>query len=131
MNKKRKSKKETLPFLPLTAIDAFGGLIAGLAFSGFFFSSSVCYFAAVALALFLIIEKTAIVFRYQGKWSRKQIITNIVISLLAIPVVAAIVLAIVNGNYDALTILMAFGSGYLLYRSVYHLFFIVKSAKKS
>lgn len=130
-NKRIKGKKKTkLPFAPLLILDVLGGIIAGVAFSGYFFSSIVCYLAAVALAFYLIIEKAAIVFRYQNEWSRNEIVTNIVASLIAIPVTSTLIIWLVGERYEVLNALLAFGTGYILYRCIYHLFFIVKSMKK-
>ena len=130
-NKRINGKKKTkLPFAPLLILDVLGGIIAGVAFSGCFFSSIVCYLAAVALAFYLIIEKAAIVFRYQNEWSRNEIVTDIVASLIAIPVTSTLIIWLVGERYEVLNALLAFGTGYILYRCVYHLFFIVKSMKK-
>ena len=125
-NKRIKGKKKTkLAFAPLLIIDVLGGIIAGVAFSGCFFSSIICYLAAVALALYLITEKAAIVFRYQNEWPRNQIVADI-----AIPVTSTLIIWLVGERFEILNILLAFGTGYILYRCVYHLFFIVKTMKK-
>ena len=130
-NKRIKGKKKTkLAFAPLLIIDVLGGIIAGVAFSGCFFSSIICYLAAVALAFYLIIEKAAIVFRYQDEWPRNQIIADIAASLIAIPVTSTLIIWLVGERFEVLNILLAFGTGYILYRCVYHLFFIVKTMKK-
>ncbi len=130
-NKRIRNKKITkLPFVPLLVIDVLGGIVAGVAFSGYFFSSIICYLAAVALAFYLIIEKAAIVFRYQNEWSRGRIIADIVASLVVIPITSTLIIWLVGERFELLSILLAFGTGYILYRSVYHLFFIVKSLKK-
>lgn len=130
-NKRVKGKKKTkLPFTPLLIIDILGGIIAGVAFSGYFFSSIICYLAAVALAFYLIIEKAAIVFRYQNEWPRNQIVADIATSLVVIPVTSTLIIWLVGERFEVLNILLAFGTGYILYRCVYHLFFIVKTMKK-
>ena len=99
-------------------------------FSGYFFSSIICYLAAVALAFYLIIEKAAIVFRYQNEWPRNQIVADIATSLVVIPVTSTLIIWLVGERFEVLNILLAFGTGYILYRCVYHLFFIVKTMKK-
>lgn len=129
--RQKKDKKAKPAVALLTFIDFLGGIITGFGFGACFYSSGVGILSAVALALFLIIEKTAIVFRYEGDWSRKQIITNLAITLLIIPLVAVGMIWYCSSNIQTGAILLALGCGYLLYRSAYHLFFIAKSHKKS
>lgn len=131
MARKKRKKKSKLPFFPLTLIDTLGGIVAGVAFAGFLFNGSLVYLSAMALALFLIMEKAAIVMRYEDDWSRKQIISNVAISLIVIPIVSALVTWLLGFNYTVAISVLAFGCGYLLYRTGYHLFFIAKSHKKS
>ena len=127
----KKDKKSKPAVAQLTTLDALGALVTGFGFGACFYSKDVGFLTAVALALFLIIEKAAIVFRYQGEWSRQQIINNLIITLLIIPIAGAAVAAISSSSLRTGATYLAFGCGYLLYRSAYHLFFIAKSFKKS
>ncbi len=131
MAKQNNKKKAKPAVVPLTLLDLLGGILAGFGLGACFFSNGIGILAAVAIGLFLIIEKAAIVFRYQGSWTRKQIISNLAITLLVIPIVAACVIWLTSSNVQIGTILLALGCGYLLYRSAFHLFFIAKSYKKS
>ena len=56
--------------------------------------------------------------------------TDIAASLIAIPVTSTLIIWLVGERFEVLNILLAFGTGYILYRCVYHLFFIVKTMKK-
>ena len=129
--RQKKNKKAKPAVALLTFLDVLGGILAGFGFGACFYSSGVGILSAVAIALFLIVEKAAIVIRYENDWSRKQIVTNLAISLLVIPLVAAGMIWFCSSNMHTGAVLLALGCGYLLYRSAYHLFFIAKSHKKS
>lgn len=129
--KYRKAKKFKPAVLPLTLLDSVGALLAGFGLGGCFYSNGTGILAAVALGLFLLAEKVAIVRRYQNEWTRRQIITNLAITLAIIPLVVLAVIYFCSLNLAAGLTLLALGCGYLLYRVAFHLFFIAKSLKKS
>ncbi len=129
--KSKKAKKFKPAVVSLTLLDLVGALLAGLGLGGCFYSKGIGMLAAVALGLFLLMEKVAVVRRYQNEWTRQQIITNLAITLIVIPLAVLAVIFFCSLNLSAGLTLLALGCGYLFYRVAFHLFFIAKSLKKS
>ena len=123
--------KKSLPFAGPFVLDLLGGIItAGAVGCSFAIGASFSMMAATAIALFLIMEKVALVYRYKDDWSRKKIIIDIAVPLLLIPIVSALMTFICakNATQDAILVLIC--CGYLVYHSAFHIYFIAKKLIK-
>ncbi len=124
-------EKKSLSFGGPFTLDLLGGLLtAGAVGCSVAMGSSFALISATAIALFLIKEKVALIYRYKDEWSRKRVVADIAIPLALIPLVAFGMTFLCSRSVMLDANLIAITSGYLVYHSAFHAYFLVKGLKK-
>ena len=124
-------EKKSLPFGGPFTLDLLGGLLTACAVGcSVAMGSSFAMISATAIALFLIKEKVALIYRYKDEWSRKKVIIDIAIPLVMIPLVAFGMTFLCSKSVMLDANLIAIACGYLVYHSAFHTYFLVKNLKK-
>ncbi len=122
---------KTVPFVLPMLLDIVGGIITSVAV-GFSFAIGASYglLAVTAITLYLIMEKVAMVYRYEGDWSRKKIITDVSLTTVMIPFIAIGLSFLCNKSIEQDATFIAISCGYLLYHTAFHAYSIVKKIRK-
>ena len=124
-------KEKSLPFAGPFTLDLIGGLITAVCVGCIFaMGASFAMIAAPAIALFLIKEKVALIYRYKDEWSRKKVILDIAIPLLLIPIVSFGLSFLCAKSVMQDAIFISIACGYLVYHSAFHAYFLVKNIRK-
>lgn len=130
--KRKESRKRShvskLSISAVAVMDIIAGCIAGAtAGISFTLNFGTGFVTLCSLVLLQIIGKVATIRRYQdANFTRGENITVLVLSLLASPIMAALVNMWARPRYHHVGIFMALAIGYLAYLGIYQVILIVK-----
>lgn len=125
---RKRNRMSKLSVSAIAVIDVAAGCIAGAAAGiSFTLNFGTGFVTLCALVLLQIIGKVAVIRRYQdAHFTRSENITVLSLSLIASPIVAALVSMWARANYRHVGIFMALAMGYLAYLAIYQVVLIVK-----
>ena len=125
------SEEKSLSFGGPFTLDLLGGIITAIAVGcSVAMGSSFSMMAITAIALFLIKEKVALIYRYKDEWSRGKVMADIAVPLALIPLVSFGITFLCSRSVAQDAILISITCGYLAYHSAFHAYFLAKSLKK-
>ena len=129
---KKAVRRRRLSFVTLNVIDVIGSLLDGAAIgAAFTLSRGAGIITMCAIVMFNIMQRVVCIRRYVGlKMSRGKIIFNQALSLIAMVAAIIAVYLLLPNLQTGNAVYLALAAAYLLYLSLWHLFFIVKSRKK-
>ena len=129
---KKAVRRSRLSFVTLNVIDIIGSVLDGAAIgAAFMLSRGAGIITMCAIVMFNIMQRVVCIRRYIGlNMSRGRIILNQALSLIAMLVTINLVYLFLPNLASGNAVYLAVSAAYLLYLSLWHLFFIVKSRKK-
>ena len=129
---KKALRRRRLSFVSLNIIDIIGSLLDGAAIgTAFSLSRGAGIITMCAIVLFNIFQRVVCIRRYVGlKMPRGRIILNQALSMIAMVAAIIAVYLLLPNLHSGNAVYLVLAAAYLLYLSLWHLFFIVKNRKK-